>query len=93
MSASEKLKALDAGLPDDWKRLSPGEPLIEGPFASVQLICDLRNALPQIVAVVEAAERMTNPDGVVRQGDMSFKRLTPAEVLGPHLAALDEALT
>ena len=56
MSASEKLKALDGQMDADWKRVSPGAPLIEGPFANVQALCDLRNALPQIVAVVEAAQ-------------------------------------
>ena len=49
MRASEKLKALDG-------ELTPPPPWEKGWGDSDELV-DLRNALPQIVAVVEAAER------------------------------------
>jgi hypothetical protein len=67
VSASEKLKALDTEMPPNLTpEIYPGNPLIA-----------LRNALPQIVAVVEAAE---NPNAL--RGD-----------LDRALAALNEALS
>ena len=66
MSASEKLKALDAGATrEPWHagRVISGQDgylwLGEGGDflpADAALVASLRNALPQIVAVVEAAE-------------------------------------
>jgi len=66
----------------------------EAEDAHARLIAILPRALPQIVAVVEAAELMSNyPDGIIRAGDPAAIRLTPTQVLGPALTALEEALS
>ena len=88
MSASEKLKALDEAIID----LSP---VADGRFVSelhvkepsAQSLVALRNALPQIMAVVEAAE--------INIAGIEFHQLALSHgehVLLVALDALDEAL-
>ena len=69
MSASEKLKALD-----EWMPLHSNQ--------SEPKLWELRRALPQIVAVVEAAEGL-----LVYDSDKAEQKLESA------LAALEEALS
>ena len=91
MSASEKLKALDKNLhPAPWEELW----VALNPPDDPEWLIPLRNALPQIVAVVEAAESL----------DAEMKRYADGEepdaeqyayrqlALWKSLAALDEAL-
>ena len=81
MSASEKLKALDAQAsptPWDWDErvVDPYNSVyhltstVSDVSDDVSAITQLRNALPQIVAVVEAAEQIRLPNPVF------FQRLT-----------------
>ena len=58
MTIAGKLTVLNGLMPGAWQRISPGAPLIEGLFANVQALCDLRNALPYIIDVVDAAEHV-----------------------------------
>jgi hypothetical protein len=86
MSASEKLKALDAAMTESYNRtLAKAEP----PYFSSREISSLRNALPQIVAAVEAAERYSS----VKQKRRPLSELNEVVALKLALAALDEALT
>ena len=81
MSASEKLKALEAGAPPK-SGVSLELPGVNPEFSSPgtqKWLNAIRPALPQIVAVVEAAEK---------SGCNS-----PKTNLGKALAALEEALT
>ena len=76
MSAGEKLKALDAAMPPNLHvEVYPDNPLIA-----------LRDALPQIVAVVEAAE----PFAAVKNFGWSMDEVNAVR---DALAALDEALS
>ena len=96
VSASEKLKALDA----EWRSDEPFEWTRQ---EAVELA--LVEALPQIVAVVQAAEqarryvtdaRDSLDEDEMEDGEPSVTaaRLMAAEiVLAPPLADLDEALT
>lgn len=79
MSASEKLKALGAAI--DEMKISEADRL----WLNLQPeINAFRNALPQIVEVVEAAEKAP-----LRYGGEDYDK---AEILEDALAALDEAL-
>jgi hypothetical protein len=78
MSAAEKLGALVVGFFEDT------EPA--GHEAPEEVIA----ALPQIVAVMEAAERMTRAD--FRSGQV-YPTKTDQDMLDAALAALDEALS
>ena len=87
MSASEKLKALDEAMQHGtWRELSKPDGYGVGVF-SARGLHTFRNALPQIVAVVEAAE---SPD----LGDIfDDTTMYPAQKrLAAALVALDEAL-
>lgn len=86
MSAAEKLRALD-----DLSTYPSGV-IARSDAAHVRgrLLLD---ALPELRAVVEAAEMLAqNPDGFVRVGDLTGRKLTSEEILSPALAALDAAL-
>ena len=90
MSASEKLKALEQAMwVGEWqnKRLSFHEALAEYENAKVALSV----ALPQIVAVVEAAERV--PELRYSNAQPSLTASWSAKNLRRALAALEEALT
>ena len=79
MSASEKLKALDERMPSEpWMASN----------TKVRDMKALREALPQIVAVVKAAEHVT----YYGQEAHRFNEWHGSEIL-LALAALDEALT
>jgi hypothetical protein len=78
MSASERLGRLDSDIDPKWRQ---GEPLVEGSFRQARAIATLRNALPEIVAVVKAAE-VASKDG---HG--------PVHMHIPTLIEIDEALT
>ena len=76
MSASEKLKALETGRAERVEAVSAA-------YADTWFLNRALEALPQIVAVVEAAEDLLGPapsPGYIREG------------LGAALAALEEAL-
>jgi len=110
VSASEKLKALEARAADaPWVRATSRNSVGDGPIikneddfdwvASVQvsnvsnwrenaeLIVALRNALPQIVAVVDAAETLTTDFQISAAAWNDAQRRCSAA-----LAALEEAL-
>jgi hypothetical protein len=84
MSASVKLKTLDTAMTESYNRtLAKAEP----PYFSSREITILRAALPQIVAVVKAAEdaeSWLNTESVRAHGDVP--------VLTVALADLDKAL-
>ena len=96
MSASQKLKALDKNLAAPPWRQNPARPAMVQVWRTSQerysfrttfeteppYLAALRNALPQLVAVVEAAESFTSFDPSAWHGS----RIVAA------LAALDEAL-
>jgi hypothetical protein len=102
MSAAEKLKALDGTITD----LSPfagaggrfiSELHVKEPAA--QSLVALRNALPQIVAVVEAAENHVDEEwaafaefGEPEHGDMPPNTSVTNAKLAAALSALDQAL-
>ena len=78
MSASEKLQALDEAMTEGYNRtLAKAKP----PYSSTKEISTLRAALPQIVAVVQAAESFAESNGA------AWPEVPTA------LAALDEALS
>lgn len=95
MSASERLRALDVPLApatwevDDWDW--------EGwPEGSPEATCALRNALPLIRDVVEAAERVSEQIGAMGSTEKGEGALVAAGIesnqLAWHLAALREHL-
>jgi hypothetical protein len=100
VSASEKLKGLDAAATrEPWHtgRVISGQDGYlwlgeEGGLLppDATLIAQLRNALPQIVAVVEAAERAERK-AMVHGGNGTLVDI--ARSLHPALSALEEALT
>ena len=96
MSASERLKALepifeqndeDGRWPDDW--LLPEDKLTIA-------LARYRNALPQIVAVVEAAERaepaLAQAERAMVELVWTMRDVTARDALHAALAALEEAL-
>jgi hypothetical protein len=104
MSAAGKLKALDEAMTTKgWYWWMSEEPPWEiGREGRVHLgisvrtgisdasgICELRNALPQIVSVMEAAEVLTNDWPSEVHGEITGEAFGP---LDAALTALDEAL-
>ena len=99
MSASEKLKALDEAMSDAAVGFIMGvddDTPSEWP-PNIRLLMQLRDALPQIVAVVKAAERA---EPAMAQGERAMEELvwthrdvTVRDALIAALAALDKALS
>jgi DNA replication initiation complex subunit (GINS family) len=100
VTASEKLKALEPVAVDALEELSadagwahayqPGGDQAPNREPDVRVILD---ALPQIVAVVEAAQRLDELDAEGNVITTIGSATDAIEALGPALAALDEALS
>jgi hypothetical protein len=82
VSASEKVEALMTGYMDRVEAVGAS-------YADAWLIATFHTALPQIVAVVEAAESYAADLGSVEAGEVPAE----CEDLDAALAALEEALS